>query len=92
VTTQPVAGERGDWRRDEQRGPWFDELATGVVYVHQPGRTMTEYDNLLFSTLSMNPQALHVDFAFAESLEPFTGRWSTACSRSRRSSASRSRT
>ena len=71
MTARPVTDDRGEWRRDEQRGLWFDELATGVVYVHQPGRTMTEYDNLLFSTLSMNPQALHVDFAFAESLEPF---------------------
>jgi acyl dehydratase len=68
---QPVAGERADWPRDEQRGLWYDELETGVVYVHQPGRTMTEYDNVLFSTLSMNPQALHVDFAFSEALEPF---------------------
>jgi acyl dehydratase len=63
--------ERSDWPRVEQRGLWYDELETGVVYVHQPGRTMSEYDNILFSNLSMNPQALHIDFAFAESLEPF---------------------
>jgi acyl dehydratase len=63
--------DRGGWRREEQRGLWYEELETGVVYVHRPGRTMTEYDNVLFSSLSMNPQALHIDFAFAESLEPF---------------------
>jgi acyl dehydratase len=63
--------DRGDWPRQEQRGLWYDELETGVVYVHKPGRTMTEYDNVLFSALSMNPQALHTDFAYAESLEPF---------------------
>ncbi len=62
---------RQGWPRDEQRGRWLDELKLGVVYVHQPGRTMTEYDNILFSTLSMNPQALHVDFAYATSQEPF---------------------
>ncbi|MGD0700447.1 MAG: MaoC/PaaZ C-terminal domain-containing protein [Trebonia sp.] len=63
--------DRDGWPRDEQRGLWYEDLQVGVVYVHQPGRTMTEYDNILFSSLSMNPQALHIDFAFAESLEPF---------------------
>lgn len=62
---------RTGWPRQEQRGLWYEDLEPGVVYVHQPGRTMTEYDNILFSTLSMNPQALHVDFAFADNLEPF---------------------
>jgi acyl dehydratase len=63
--------DRNAWPRAEQRGLWYDELEPGVVYVHQPGRTMTEYDNTLFSCLSMNPQALHVDHAFSEGLEPF---------------------
>jgi acyl dehydratase len=63
--------ERDRRPRSEQRGLWYEELETGVVYVHQPGRTMTEYDNILFSNLSMNPRAMHIDFAFAESLEPF---------------------
>jgi acyl dehydratase len=66
-----MSENRSSWPRVEQRGLWYDELETGVVYVHQPGRTITEYDNILFSNLSMNPQALHIDFAFAESLEPF---------------------
>jgi acyl dehydratase len=66
-----MADHRSNWPRAEQRGLWYDELETDVVYVHRPGRTMTEYDNILFSNLSMNPQALHIDFAYAESLEPF---------------------
>lgn len=66
-----TAEERDGWPREEQRGLWYEELEPGVVYVHRPGRTMTEYDNVLFSTLSMNPQALHLDFAFAGDLEPF---------------------
>lgn len=37
----------------------------GTVFRHQPGRTVTETDNLLFSTLSMNPQPLHLDAEFA---------------------------
>lgn len=63
--------DRVEPRVVEQRGLWYDELEVGTRYVHQPGRTITEYDNLLFSTLTMNPQALHVDFHSAESTEPF---------------------
>jgi len=63
--------DRARWPRYEQRGVWYDDLETAVVYIHRPGRTMTESDNILFSSLTANPQALHVDFAFAYSLEPF---------------------
>ncbi|GAA1506018.1 MaoC family dehydratase [Nocardioides humi] len=62
---------RDDWPRTEQRGFWYDELESGVVYAHRPGRTVTEYDNLLFSSMSMNPQGLHIDFAESEALPPF---------------------
>lgn len=48
-----------------QRGLYYEELEPDTLYRHRPGRTMTEADNVLFSTLSMNPQALHVDFAWA---------------------------
>lgn len=49
----------------EQRGLFFEEFDTDVVYVHRPGRTATEADNVLFTTLTMNTQALHLDAAFA---------------------------
>jgi hypothetical protein len=42
-----------------QRGRWFEELRTGVVYQYAPGRTIGEADNTLFTTLTMNPQSLH---------------------------------
>jgi acyl dehydratase len=45
----------------QQRGLYFDELETGVVYRHSPGRTIGEADNTLFSTLTMNPAAIHLD-------------------------------
>ena len=50
-------------------GKHFDELNVGDVFKHQPGRTVTETDNLLFSTLTMNPQPLHVDEEFAKKAE-----------------------
>lgn len=53
-----------------QRGLYFDEFAVGDVYVHRPGRTATETDNVLFSSLTMNAQALHLDAAYAAT-QPF---------------------
>jgi acyl dehydratase len=52
-----------------QRGLWFDELEVGVVYRHAPGRTLGEADNTQFSTLTMNPQSLHLDAAASEQTE-----------------------
>lgn len=57
-------------QRFVQRGLYFDELVVGDVFVHQPGRTLTEADNVLFTTLTMNTQALHLDAAYAEH-QPF---------------------
>jgi acyl dehydratase len=48
-----------------QRGLWFEELDSDVLYRHRPGRTVTEADNVLFTTLTMNPQALHLDEAWS---------------------------
>jgi acyl dehydratase len=54
----------------EQRGLWYEELEVGALYRHAPGRTVSEADNILFSTLTMNPQALHLDEAWAAQ-QPF---------------------
>ena len=48
-------------------GLTFDEFTVGQVFTHQPSRTVTESDNLLFSALTMNPQPLHLDAEFAKS-------------------------
>lgn len=53
-----------------QRGLFFEEFDESVVYKHTPGRTATEADNVLFTTLTMNAQALHLDEAYAAS-QPF---------------------
>ncbi|MGW9167988.1 MaoC family dehydratase [Agromyces sp. NPDC055658] len=53
-----------------QRGLWFDEFEPGTRYLHRPGRTVTEADNVLFTTLTMNTQSLHLDAAWAEG-QPF---------------------
>jgi len=69
VPAGPAAGEGGR-RVIEQRGLYFDELEEGVLYAHRPGRTVTETDNVLFTTLTMNTQALHLDAAWSAG-QPF---------------------
>ncbi|MGN6200625.1 MaoC family dehydratase [Humibacter sp.] len=56
-------------RRIQQRGLYFEEFEEGAVYVHAPGRTVTEADNVLFTTLTMNMQSLHLDAAWSASTE-----------------------
>jgi acyl dehydratase len=50
-------------------GKYFEELTVGEVFKHQPGRTVTEMDNVLFTCLTMNPQPLHLDEEFAKQTE-----------------------
>lgn len=57
-----------------QRGLYLEEFEVGARYLHRPGRTATDADNVLFTTLTMNTQALHLDAAFAEAQEPFHAR------------------
>ena len=53
-----------------QRGLYLEEFVVGATYRHTPGRTATEADNVLFSSLTMNTQALHLDAAYAAT-QPF---------------------
>ena len=52
-------------------GKWFEELAEGLVIHHVIRRTVTEADNVSFSTMTMNPAWLHLDFAYAENETEF---------------------
>ena len=56
-------------KRIVQRGLWFEEFEVGALYQHRPGRTVTEADNVLFTTLTMNTQPLHLD-AHASARQP----------------------
>lgn len=47
----------------------FDEFEIGRIFEHEWTRTVTEMDNVLFSTLTMNPQPLHLDAEFAKQTE-----------------------
>jgi hypothetical protein len=50
-------------------GKFFDEWQVGDRLEHQPHRTVTETDNLLISTLTHNPQPLHLDAEYAGATE-----------------------
>lgn len=47
-------------------GRWFDEWTVGDRIEHEIRRTVTETDNLLFSTMTHNPQPLHLDLEAAK--------------------------
>jgi acyl dehydratase len=46
-------------------GRYFEELEPGQHFRHWPGRTITEFDDTLFSLMSMNQHPLHIDEHYA---------------------------
>ena len=46
-------------------GRYLDELEAGQQFHHWPGRTITEFDDTLFSLMSMNQHPLHIDEHYA---------------------------
>jgi len=53
------------------RGMWFEELEPGVVVQHAIRRTITESDNVMFTSMTMNPAWLHLDFDYAQNETEF---------------------
>jgi acyl dehydratase len=47
-------------------GRYLHELEPGQTFKHWPGRTITEFDDTLFSLLSMNQHPLHIDAHYAQ--------------------------
>lgn len=50
-------------------GRYFDQWEVGQKLTHQPSRTVTETDNLMFSALTHNMQPLHLDAEYARASE-----------------------
>ena len=46
-------------------GKWYEELTPGTVIEHAIRRTITEGDNVAFTTMTMNPAWLHLDHDYA---------------------------
>ena len=53
------------------RGMWFEDLQPGVVVPHAIRRTLTESDNVMFTSMTMNPAWLHLDFDYAKNETEF---------------------
>ncbi len=51
------------------RGLYFEEFTVGMTFEHTLTRTITEWDNIQFSMMTMNPQPLHIDAHFAANTE-----------------------
>jgi acyl dehydratase len=50
-------------------GYYFEEMEVGRLIRSEIRRTVTETDNILFSTLTHNPQPLHIDREFSAKTE-----------------------
>jgi acyl dehydratase len=46
-------------------GLWYEEFEVGLEIDHPLRRTITEMDNVLFSTMTLNTQPLHLDAEFS---------------------------
>jgi acyl dehydratase len=52
-------------------GLYFEEFVVGRKFVHAIRRTVTEADNVLFSALTHNPAALHLDEEYCRAHSEF---------------------
>lgn len=50
-------------------GLYFEQFSVGQTFDHEIRRTVTDMDNILFSSLTYNPAAIHIDHAYAASTE-----------------------
>ena len=50
-------------------GRYYEGFTTGEVIKHATRRTVTETDNVLFTTMTMNPAAIHLDAEYCEGTE-----------------------
>jgi acyl dehydratase len=50
-------------------GLYYEQFEIGQVFAHEIRRTVTDMDNILFSSLTYNPAAIHIDHAYAATTE-----------------------
>jgi len=67
-----MAGEArqvGERTYRERFGRYYEDFQVGDVYEHRPGRTITQYDNISFTLLTMNTHPMHFDEEYAKHSE-----------------------
>jgi acyl dehydratase len=50
-------------------GLYFEQFEVGRHFIHEIRRTVTDMDNILFSALTYNPAAIHIDHEYAKTTE-----------------------
>ncbi|RQR22063.1 MaoC family dehydratase [Burkholderia sp. Bp9143] len=50
-------------------GLYFEQFELGRVFSHDVRRTVTETDNVLFTAMTHNPAAIHIDAEYAKTTE-----------------------
>jgi acyl dehydratase len=50
-------------------GLYFEQFEIGRKFIHEIRRTVTDMDNILFSALTYNPAAIHIDHEYAKTTE-----------------------
>lgn len=50
-------------------GLYFEQFEIGQMFTHEIRRTVTDMDNMLFSSLTYNPAAIHIDHEYAKGTE-----------------------
>ena len=50
-------------------GLYFEQFQVGQHFTHDVRRTVTETDNVLFTTMTHNPAAIHLDAEYAKTTE-----------------------
>jgi acyl dehydratase len=66
-------------QEDPMAGLYFEEFSVGQVFDHAIRRTITETDNVLFSTMTHNPAALHLDEEYCRENTEFGRRVVNSC-------------
>ena len=60
-------------------GLYFDELEVGQVFDHPLTRTITEADNVIFTSMTHNPAKLHLDEEYCKENTEFGQRMVNSC-------------
>jgi acyl dehydratase len=60
-------------------GLFYEEFKVGQVFDHAIRRTITETDNVIFSTMTHNPAALHLDEEYCRTQTEFGQRIVNSC-------------
>jgi MaoC like domain len=50
-------------------GLFFEQFERGQIFTHEIRRTVTDLDTILFSSLTYNPAAIHIDHEYAKGTE-----------------------